>query len=634
MEFEAITLRNSGNDWEYTMLRDGLMTGLVEEEDIEIQAFRPSIVYLNGIYWGIHNIREKSNEHFIEANTGVDSDNIDLLEWFGGVVHGDQHHFFEMIEFMETHAMSMDASYEYIKTQIDIENFITYQATQIFIDNRDWPGNNIKYWRPRTETGKWRWILYDTDFGFGIFESDAASFNTLEYATEANGPDWPNPPWSTFMLRRLLENDQFKHDFINRFCDMLNTVFQPTVIQDQLAEKVELINDEIVEHYQRWNNYSNWYSLIQIMENFAIQRQSYMRSHLQSYFQLTGMNTISLNVIPVNSGKIRINATVLDEFPWQGDYFSDIPLQLTAVPEPGYQFVGWEGLVSSIETITISLTQAQLINAIFEPINEESSPVVINEINYNSSQYFDVEDWVEILNRTDATIDISGWLIKDEDDTHMYEIPENTALESGCFLVICKNMESFQELFPDIDNCIGNMDFGFSSNGETIRLFDENENLIDFVPYNSEGDWPDEPDGNGATLELINPDYDNAIPQNWTASDGNGTPGSTNSVLENEIVTEILPEKITLYGNYPNPFNPTTSVVFALQKASNIALGIYNIKGQVVKTFLESKMSAGKHTIIWNGKNNEGDSVGSGIYFYRITTNESNSKTRRMILIK
>ena len=108
---------------------------------------------------------------------------------------------------------------------IDMENFIDYQGSQIFFDNTDWPGNNIKFWRPRVDDGRWRWVLYDTDFGFGIWNASNFANNTLAFALAPNGPGWPNPPWSTLMLRRLTTNEEFVEDFVNRFATHLGTTF-------------------------------------------------------------------------------------------------------------------------------------------------------------------------------------------------------------------------------------------------------------------------------------------------------------------------------------------------------------------------------------------------------------------------
>ena len=123
--------------------------------------------------------------------------------------------YINLINYIESHEINDLHVQNAIANWIDIQSFLTYQAFQIYIDNRDWPGNNIKFWRDNRVGGKWRWILYDTDFGFGIWDPNAYTFNTLGFALESNGPDWPNPPWSTFLFRKLMENDQFKFSFIN-----------------------------------------------------------------------------------------------------------------------------------------------------------------------------------------------------------------------------------------------------------------------------------------------------------------------------------------------------------------------------------------------------------------------------------
>ncbi len=204
------------------MMRDALMTGLVTDLDLDLQAYRPSVVYINGEYWGIHNIREKINEHFLESNCGIDADHIDILECNASVVEGSDEHYLAMIDYIETHDMSDTGNYTYIGNTNGNPNFITYEIAEIFFNNTDWPRNNIKFWRPQTADGKWRWILYDTDFGFGYYfmEEEYYAENTLEWATDPNSTEIGNPPWSTFLLRSLLENQSFRYDFINRFCDL------------------------------------------------------------------------------------------------------------------------------------------------------------------------------------------------------------------------------------------------------------------------------------------------------------------------------------------------------------------------------------------------------------------------------
>lgn len=96
----------------------------------------------------------------------------------------------------------------------------------------------------------------------------------------------------------------------------------------------------------------------------------------------------------------------------------------------------------------------------------------------------------------------------------------------------------------------------------------------------------------------------------------------------------VLPQiKNSLMQNYPNPFNPETAIAFSIKEKSNVKLSVYNIKGQLVKTLRNEMMNAGKHSVVWNGKDHQNRNVTSGVYFYKIETNNFTS-TKKMILIK
>ena len=86
-------------------------------------------------------------------------------------------------------------------------------------------------------------------------------------------------------------------------------------------------------------------------------------------------------------------------------------------------------------------------------------------------------------------------------------------------------------------------------------------------------------------------------------------------------------------NNYPNPFNPETTIAFSVPAAGLTTLKIYNLKGQVVRTLVNDTREAGNHNVVWNGKDDKGNSVSSGMYFYRVNNNDK-SITRKMLLAK
>ena len=633
--YEAFILRNSGNDWESTMLRDGFITSLTNDLNIDHQQYRPAVLYLNGEFWGIQNIREKVNEHFLASHHLINAENIDLLDIQGvneeNIVHGTNIDYVNLLDYLENQDMGDPIVQNALEQWIDIESYMSYQAFQIFIDNRDWPGNNIKFWRDHRVGGKWRWILYDTDFGFSIWESNAYTYNTLSFALNPNGPGWPNPPWSTFLFRRMMDNDHFKNSFINIYCDFLNTVFQPDYLISHLDSIANNIEDIIPVHRARWynngnwpNSTVNWQNRINTMANFSINRRSYAINHIKNQFDLPNIAQTSLSIVPEGSGSIQLNTLKIIESGWNGYYFPTIPIEARAIPNEGFQFSSWLQFPDSSATIRVQVTDPFTLTAVFIPSNLSSGTTVINEINYNSSDDYNSDDWVELINPGETEIDISDWILKDDDNSHGYTIPDETVIQPNNYLVLAKDMDLFSSSYPNINNVIGPFDFSLSGGGDQVRIFDNAGVLIDSVQYDDIDPWPVEPDGNGPTLELINPTLDNLLSESWAASTDNGTPGAQNSTYNNlsSDLKSIIPEKIHLYPAYPNPFNPITTISFDIPNTlagtmNASSLHVFNIKGQRVETLINETMKPGKHNIQWHPKN-----ISSGVYFLQFKYGE------------
>ncbi len=641
-EYEAFILRDGGNDWPYTHFAEGFAHRLVENIDMENSAFRPCVVYVNGEYWGILNLREKQNEHYLAMYYDVDPDNVDMLEWDRSVINGDAQHYNHLYNFIENNDLQNSTNYEYVKTQMDIDNFIDYMVTEIYLDNRDWPGNNIKYWRPKTENGKWRWLLYDTDFGFGIYDGYSAGYNTLEFALEPNGPSWPNPPWSTLFLRKLVQNDEFRAAFINRFADYFNTIFSPATATAKINEIVQLIESEMPAHVNKWsqphpdwavsslwwNNIENWYNNIQGLRNFVNIRVEYLRQYISIQFGLPGTATITLNISPAGSGNVNVSTLFIKDYPWQGIYFRETPIQITALPYDNFKFSHWEGLsTSNAASISISLERNENLVAVFEPVTDIRQSVVINEINYNSHPDYNSEDWVELYNNG-APANLAWWQMKDANDSFYF--PNNIMLGHSEFLVVCRDTAAFKTIYSDVHNCIGNFQFKLNRTGETIQICDNLGSVIDSVKYANRFPWPIMPDGGGSTLELKNPNMNNSLSYAWMASESRGTPGRANDNLVTPVADtdRSLIESFRLFPNYPNPFNASTTIHFEVAEMSQVNVSVYNLRGQLVEVILNDQVSPGYHQIKWDAGH-----LSTGLYLYKISAGD-HFVTAKCLLIK
>lgn len=353
-EFQSILLRNSGNDFNQTMFRDALMQRLIQDHmDLEHQAYQPTITFINGEYWGIHNLRERISSKFIEENADVDGDNIDLLERDGeDVREGDTIHYMAMMDFLRTNDMTTQANYDYIKIQMDVENYADYMLAEIYFRNTDWPGNNIRFWRPRTSDGKWRWILYDTDFGYGLW-GEGPDHNTLEFALEADGPDWPNPEWSTELFRTLMTNDEFRELFIDRMMSHLSLTFEPSRANWLIDEMANGISAEIDRHMDRWGGWAPyWSGRVDEMKDFANDRPGYMMDFLADEYGFSDTEEISA-MAETGATYLRVNGVPASRSGYTGEYFVEQTVKLSTEVMEGYRFTGWRLEAGAGQTISL-----------------------------------------------------------------------------------------------------------------------------------------------------------------------------------------------------------------------------------------------------------------------------------------
>jgi hypothetical protein len=592
-KYQALVLRNGGNDWLRSNIRDGVLTTLMDGSGLETQAFRSVSTYLNGQYWGLYHMREKINEHYIASRHGVNPNDIDLMGNFGELLHGDDSDYIQLHNFLENNSLVGESNYKKVSEQIDIENVIIYNVAQIYFNNTDWPGNNVKYWKPKE--GKWRWILFDTDFGFGVWNPNSYAHNTLSFALEPNGPGWPNPPSSTLLLRRLTSNEQFRHQFINQFADELNSRFLPYKVEEHISKIADNVNNEMVKHYERWDGSIDFHNeQVEVMLNFAKNRPAFVKAHIKSTFGLPAFHKITLRINSPSAGYVKLNSLSIRNPYWQGDYFESVPIKLTAVAKSGHVFSHWSGDINSTSpNLTVDMKTAMTIDAIFETTSAEQI-AVINEINYHSLETEDAGDWVEIFNPSDNILDLSDWVFTDTDFEGGYIFPKGTIIGENDFLVLTRDELKFKIQHPEVDHIIGNIDFGLSKEGDNLRIYNSTNILIDSVRYDSSQPWPEMADGLGYTLELVSPELDNALAENWTSINHLGSPGKAN--------VEATSTKEKFNSNdlkiFPNPFVDHTVIEFSLDKTSIVQIDLFNAMGSKVKSIFDGILVEGEHQLI------------------------------------
>lgn len=620
-EFKSFLLRNSGNDWYNTMFRDALITGLVSKNNIDIQAYQPAVVFLNGKYWGILNIREKINEHYVANNYNwVDADEVDLLENGGSLVHGMTSHYDAVKSYLNSRSMSDADNYKYISTQIDIDEFIEYMVLELYCNNGDWPGNNCKLWHPQIEGGRWRWIAYDTDFGFGLYSDGYNDDNLRSCMNNNSGP--------AFVFNKLLKNSTFKRDLVNRFADRMNREFRPDVVNSLIDSLKNNITSEMLYHVNRWHPFGNWTNNINRMRTFAEQRPDYMRQFIRDDLSAGSNVSVAVDVNDVEGGYVQLNSLTIKEFPWRGIYFSNNPISIRAVARPGYKFVGWEERSDSVPELTLAVKRSSTFTAIFEKSDQKYNSIVINEINYKSESDQDTKDWVELFNTTAADIDISDWILTDATHQKEFVMPKRTVIPAYGYLVVCEGKGKFMSFWPELTNVVGNFNFGLKSQG-SVLLYDADGNLVDDIDYGNKSPWPEQADGEGFTLSLANPFADNSFAWQWESPTMFGTPGALNDnyigeplKVDGEPDTE--PESFVVCC--PNPFVDKAEICWRQNVEAVVQVELFSAQGQVLARW-RGHYADGEHSLdISNAV-----SWRSGLYYAKITIDSNKSMVVKIL---
>ncbi len=409
--FNTLIIRNGGNDWQWTFFKDALSHDLLTPTKLDIQAFYPVVVYLNGEYWGIYNIRPRFDGDYFANYYNIKAEDIALLEEVmitkignldenSTVRMGDsedlQHYesLFKMLDvayldnrYKTNLTLSNPVNFSEFSYSIDIDNLIDYYAAQIYFNNSDWPGNNEFIWRKKTDSqadisttayghdGKYRWMIVDTDFGF-------ANPSNNKLASVLSDSDIENTGLlrSTYILRSLMQNIEFRNAFINRNADLLNTLLKEDVVINKINQFENLYYPEIERQIARWGNLEGslfaWLENVEEMRKFASLRPTYQRHQIAEYFSLPG--TANIHVMADNDrGHIKINslliekgtAGVSDHNNWTGVYFKGVPIQIIALPQIGFHFSHWEGLGKDYinPSIELELTGDLFLKAVFTP---------------------------------------------------------------------------------------------------------------------------------------------------------------------------------------------------------------------------------------------------------------------------
>ena len=291
--FSNLVLRGAGQDANRAHIRDAFIArALLGKINCEVMNYRPVVCYVNGVYWGIYDLRERISDEFVANHTGADPDNLDRMKGSSIVQSGTSENYNALYKFVTNNDMTNSDNYAKVCKWIDIDNYIDYWISQIYFANTD-PGN-IKFYRERTEDGKWRWIPYDFDWSMSSKENRMKDY-VFKQDKKIYG-----------IIQRLIKNSTFKKKFISRFCELLNDTLNPDRLMPLLRELTNEIAEEMPYHIERWgfrnrdddryvsgilmsapSSMTHWESHIATIEDWLRDRDTNIIEHMKSTFGLS-----------------------------------------------------------------------------------------------------------------------------------------------------------------------------------------------------------------------------------------------------------------------------------------------------------------------------------------------------------
>lgn len=391
-KYKSFILRNGGNDNEFGRLRDPYLQSLVENRAFETMQSTPVVVYLDGEYWGMYTLAEDYSDNYIKHNYGLDNDNV-LVVKRGELEDGneeDMQLYYDMFDFITQNDMSTEDNYARACELLDMEGFTQYVAFNMYIYNQDsfFENNNYSMWRcvePDASSpygdGKWRMMLYDTEYSTGIY-SDGGGYAINNIRSILNKNRQSSGSWrhANDLLLSLLDNENFKKDLILALSDMRNVDFEKDRAADRLDEMAavytKLMPDTLERFGPEWVLYGgadNYFSgRMDQIKFFMSGRYGCFMGIVKDSFGLSETVSVTVKTSDVSLGSIKINTTSLEGMSEMiGEYFTEYPITLTAIPAEGKSFVCWEcdGCeISDVnaDTIEVTLSQDCTIEAVFE----------------------------------------------------------------------------------------------------------------------------------------------------------------------------------------------------------------------------------------------------------------------------
>lgn len=487
--YDRITLRNNANDREFAAIRDELSMTLSSQAGFpDTQNVRPAAVFLNSEYYGFAWLHEAYSNDYLANNYGGNKDNFRIVGSKEQEVEGDDEQCVEdwnhLLEVAESGLTNLN-NYKEFKELVDVDNLLMYYAIQLYVDNKDWPGNNFKAWRyypSENEVveseyldGRWRFLLFDAEYAWGLYGNGYRD-NTLTNVLTGN-----HMQGDSVLLKAVLERSDLREKFANIICDLIGGSFSPENANNVIDELIEISDKECMYALENgytstWAREETFADSRQQIREFAEKRPTVMLNALserfdydKEYFTVSFNNPTGAEGY-LNTQKLRTSGILT------GSYFSEckVPVSMNALD--GYEFDYWEinGVRYDDRTVNLRSSMADDYGLITVSLHvkkiESHKSVYISEL-YTAGD----GDWIEIYNPTDSDIKLDGFYLSDDElNLQRWKMPAVEIKAGEVFTVVCKNNSEKSALKKYQTN------FSLKT-GETLYFSDSDGNVVSSV---------------------------------------------------------------------------------------------------------------------------------------------------------
>ncbi len=491
--YDCLTLRDGANDREFAGVRDELTMTLSADAGLtDVQSVRPAAVFLNGKYYGYSWLHEAFTDDFLEMMYGGSKENYRILGTKELEIESDDPEdaqaladWNKLISLSEKD-LTFDLYFSEFCKLVDIDELMLYYAVQVYIDNKDWPGNNFKVWRyypaPGEEVtspyldGKWHFLLFDAEFAWGLY---GAGYNDNTLKDVLTGKHMQG---ASHILRGLLNREDMRQKFAATVCELYCGAFSPDHVLETLDALLAESDPEQMYalkngYTSAWANEWTFADSRQQIRDFAKYRPVIIRKNIMSQFGYSGETYNVSFRNPVGAKTVMGSRTLTGADSVSVDYFIETGTDIEALPYDGFVFDRWEinGVSFTEQKLHIdrSLADAsgKVVITLYLERTERTGGVCVSEL-YTA----DEGDWIEIYNPTSETVNLKGWHLSDNINMlDRYTLPGIEIPAGGVVTIVTKNNSETSALMKHQVN--------FSLKiGETLYFTDPYLNIVSAVP--------------------------------------------------------------------------------------------------------------------------------------------------------